>query len=262
LAEKLTTEELLAIFFADDLALASNDIEALKRGLKKLEEWCRENGLQVNAGKTKMMRFSKGGGRYAIQDRLLEIDGNRIEVVREFKYLGVTFQPRMSFSKHISEKLVQARAIVWSLGKLEDLDLRTAMRVFRMKVLPVITYCLTPLVKWFKLRDLKELDRIKYTFLKGILGLGKFTSSTLAGELCGETTLVRELERMGYEFSEGARNEYEEFRELRNLEFVIKRFSEGPAFESNKWREAKQKNRRIVTRITAVLRGGERMLHV
>ena len=48
----------------------------------------KENGLEVNADKTKYMVMSRG--RKAGQGHSMKIDNSSIERVEEFKYLGMT----------------------------------------------------------------------------------------------------------------------------------------------------------------------------
>ena len=61
-------------------------------------------------GKTKAMRFRKGGGR----SKKMEIKwrGKRIEEVKEFKYLGYVFKRNGGQEAHIRDRLRKAAAVM------------------------------------------------------------------------------------------------------------------------------------------------------
>lgn len=63
-----------------------------------LHAWCLENGMKVNIGKTKAMKFRRGG-RLARSDKIL-YDGTILEFVNSYDYLGVSFQTNLSVKKH------------------------------------------------------------------------------------------------------------------------------------------------------------------
>lgn len=60
---KIEGEKLKVLRYADDLIILAEEEEGMSRLLKRLERYCDEKGLVVNTGKTKRIRFRKGGGR-------------------------------------------------------------------------------------------------------------------------------------------------------------------------------------------------------
>lgn len=58
--------------------------------LARLERYVKEKGLEVNVGKSKIMRFRRGGGRK--KEIRWRWEGKEVEKVREYKYLGYIFQ--------------------------------------------------------------------------------------------------------------------------------------------------------------------------
>ncbi|EZA49461.1 hypothetical protein X777_11959 [Ooceraea biroi] len=56
--------------------------------IARLERYIDKKGMEVNIGKTKVMRFRKGGGR----ERKMKWrwKGKELEEVKEYKYLGYT----------------------------------------------------------------------------------------------------------------------------------------------------------------------------
>ena len=76
------------LMFADDTAIFSETIEGLQEGINKVSEYCKKWGITVNVTKTKIVVF-KRGGRLAKKESWVYRDA-KIEVVKQFKYLGCT----------------------------------------------------------------------------------------------------------------------------------------------------------------------------
>jgi len=70
--------------YADDLVLLAKNEESTKERMKRLERYLRNKNLQLNAEKSKMLCFRKGGQRRKVKWMW---KGKRIEEVSEFKYL-------------------------------------------------------------------------------------------------------------------------------------------------------------------------------
>ena len=58
-------ELVLALLFADDKVIRAEGEDELKRGLGVLDEWCREWGMKVNAGKCGVLHIRRGVKRTA-----------------------------------------------------------------------------------------------------------------------------------------------------------------------------------------------------
>ena len=73
--------------YADDLAICAPNVEVLQKCLVLLERYCCEHDLKVNIGKTKIVKFRRGG-RLAQSDKV-EYAGSKLEFVNRFEYLGI-----------------------------------------------------------------------------------------------------------------------------------------------------------------------------
>lgn len=98
------------LMYADDLVLFAEDRVTLQDMIDKLAEYCRAWGLVVNLNKSKTLVF-RNGGRKSIMDTWA-FDGNVIETVNEYRYLGVLFTYNLSFNKHLDEKLVTSKSAI------------------------------------------------------------------------------------------------------------------------------------------------------
>ena len=76
---------LVILLFADDIALFSYSTSGLQKQLDILAEFCLARGLSVNVKKTKTLVFER---RKGVTTAFL-YEGNVIEHVDEFKYLGI-----------------------------------------------------------------------------------------------------------------------------------------------------------------------------
>ena len=96
--------------FADDAgqwAVSKNiDLAAeyLQRDLGKLARWCAKCRIKLNPEKTKVIIFSKS--RSAIRaEPALSLYGDLLSYYPHIKFLGITFDNRMTFTKHFEEIL-------------------------------------------------------------------------------------------------------------------------------------------------------------
>jgi hypothetical protein len=95
--------------YSDDHVLYDSDtdteklLDRLSSQLLIMHEWCKENGVKINYTKTKFMIFHKPSDKSCNTDNLNSIkitNDIKIDRVYEHKYLGIIYDPHMSFSLH------------------------------------------------------------------------------------------------------------------------------------------------------------------
>ena len=103
------------ILFADDTNLfrSSHDINKLSceisQKLTKLDTWFAVNNLSLNVSKTNFMVFS---GNKSNQGIKLTINNQEIKRVYHTKFLGVTFDAKLTWKEHISNiRIKQAKCL-------------------------------------------------------------------------------------------------------------------------------------------------------
>ena len=133
--------------------------ESLIHNLGRVSEWCDLLGMKLNASKTKTMIVSRSRTMHP-QSTPLTIGGTVLKESDDLVILGVTFDSKMTFEKHLHSV---SRADSQRLGILRkswrDCHDRSLLgRWFRGFVLPVFEYCS---VVWCSAADthLKLLDR-------------------------------------------------------------------------------------------------------
>jgi len=72
-------------------------------------------GLSVNLGKSKIVVFRKGGNLSKLD--CFTFQGNSIEIVKEYKYLGVSFYWNGNFKNHFKERAASARIGIYSIWR-------------------------------------------------------------------------------------------------------------------------------------------------
>ena len=85
------------LMFADDTVIISKTKDGLQAGLDSLERYCMKWGLRVNANKTKIVVFRKGGKLKSSEK--WTYCGKFLEIVSSFKYLGCILSITGSFKK-------------------------------------------------------------------------------------------------------------------------------------------------------------------
>ena len=237
------------LMFADDLVIYSKNRQQVQRALDVLADWCRQNKITVNKSKTLAMKFRKGGR--LCSDDILNFDGERLAFTNEYTYLGVTLQTTMqSFTKHVKAKKKKALSGISALKHLPQTSLKTAKKIFNMKIRPIVEYSLRGIAQFLTVANLHELDKVKSAFFKKALGLHSSASSTFALGLCDESQYCEELVKGGFDFKRQVISEYREDIEERVWRNITERFTDGPAFLTSDWKDFGRKDRHVLTRTT------------
>ena len=112
-----------AFFFADDLGLkiAAKTLELLqitvKSAINEFKNWCESNDMILNAKKSKILWFCSS-----------ELDiGEEIESVDSVRVLGVIFDRKLNFSKHVSSIVDYCKKVRAPLYYLQKMGLNDSL---------------------------------------------------------------------------------------------------------------------------------------
>ncbi|MEW8548219.1 MAG: reverse transcriptase family protein [Candidatus Thiodiazotropha sp.] len=134
--------ELFLLLFADDVALLSDSVIGLQRQLNLLYDFCKDKKLQVNIRKTKVVVF-KNGPMLARNEKWT-FDGQRLDVVNCFSYLGLSLSMQLSFNRMASDQATKAKRVLISLlNSLYDLGQLPKdifFKIFDRKISPLLLY--------------------------------------------------------------------------------------------------------------------------
>ena len=173
--------KLLVLMYADDTVLLCDSEASMKKAIIALHNYCSDWRLKVNCDKTKVVVFSRGQvqtSRYNFQ-----LAGEAIEVVNDYKYLGVLFNYNGKFRKGELALQAQATRALYSIvGKSRKYDLPVDIQIelFNTMVVPILTYgC-----EIWGDNIIREVELLHMKFLKHVLYVHKYTSTdTVYGEL-------------------------------------------------------------------------------
>ena len=130
--------------FADDSSLmnAAENFDQLvaesKEDLKKIDNWCKLNLVEINWSKTKIMILTN---RKLKNDIEFKFNNNEIEHVKTFKLLGVTLDYKLNFKQHINNVCLAANRRLYSIKKIFFLPFLVKVQFFKSFILPVFDYC-------------------------------------------------------------------------------------------------------------------------
>jgi hypothetical protein len=180
----LTTliEEIFSLLFADDIALVSHTTVGLQNQLNMLSQASDRIGLVVNLEKTKIMVFRKGG-HLARHERWF-LNGQQLEVVNSYTYLGYTLTTKLSVDKGLEQITIKAKRktidIFRALWKIGCTDVKVFLRLFDLQVQPALTYA----AEIWGVKEVKKIEQVHMYACKKVLSVSQKTpNSMIYGEL-------------------------------------------------------------------------------
>src|SRR6218665_1476033 len=96
-----------ALQFADDQAMVAGKEDDLQRMMDRLNKTTTEYGMKINTKKTKVMKISRVEGEE--KNMKITIDGEEIEHVSEFCYLGSLISSDANCHKEIKKRMAKEK---------------------------------------------------------------------------------------------------------------------------------------------------------
>ena len=93
------------LLYADDPAILADSADDLQQALNIYADYCEFWRLTLNQQKSKVLIFSKG----KLPNYSFELNNSTLEIVKEYKYLGILFSKNNSFlatKKQIAEQVL------------------------------------------------------------------------------------------------------------------------------------------------------------
>ena len=132
---KIARRNINNLRYADDTILMAESEEELKSLLKKVKEESEQVGLKLNIQKTKIMASGPITS--------WQIDGETVETVSDFIFLGSKITADGDYSHEIKRHLLLERKVMTNLDsifKSRDVTLPTKVRLVKAMVFPVAMY--------------------------------------------------------------------------------------------------------------------------
>lgn len=126
------------IRYADDTLIMANNLIELQHMMDNVVQHSERFGLQLNVSKTKVIVFAK---THVAAN--LYINGEIVEQVAAFKYLGTNINSQSESKKEILSRIEQARRTFMNMKTFftrSDLSLELRIRMTRSYIFPILLY--------------------------------------------------------------------------------------------------------------------------
>jgi hypothetical protein len=102
--------------------------------------------------------------------KVIKINDKVIQVVHEFKLLGVTIDDKLKFDKYVSDVKKKVYCKLYSIKRLYQLSFDVKLQFFKTFILPHFDYCLS-LCIYMNNQTLTRLGKMYYTCIKRLFKL-------------------------------------------------------------------------------------------
>ena len=127
------------LLFADDTVLASDSMEGLQHLVNTFSLVCERRKLKVNVGKSKVMWCNRDGNK----GLNVSLNGECLEEVDRFKYLGVTISADGRMEGEISQRVSEGMKVFGAVRKVWEgkrMSVKAKMGMYKSIVVPTVLY--------------------------------------------------------------------------------------------------------------------------
>ena len=168
----ISDRKLSALLYADDIALLAKSEDDLQLLLNKLGDWCKRWRVLINTNKSKCVHFRKSKCKQT--DYNFMIGRNKLEVVDQYKYLGVIFTFNGNFTttaEALSKGAGRALGkIISNIHSFKEIEIKSFEKLFYSCVVPILDY--TSGV-WGN-RKFQAIENIQNRSIRYFLGVHRF----------------------------------------------------------------------------------------
>jgi hypothetical protein len=199
------------LVYADDTTVVTDTADKMKKLILLIENFCRLEGLILNASKTKWMKLNEPmyeiQGRAIIRPATMEekftLNSSRIEKVDQIKFLGAWTTCNNTNKLHIQKRAKAAYSALTTLKEMgfykQELNANVKGNLLQTFVRPRLTYAIEAL--GLSRDEKRTLVRIEGNILKKALEVPKTSYSTELYHAIGITSLNLALEKRSITFT-------------------------------------------------------------
>ena len=169
-------------------------VEYMQRDLDKLVRWCAKWRIELSPEKTKVIIFSKSQSAIRAEPAL-SLYGDLLSYYPQLKFPGITFDNRMTFTKHFEEisercnqKFHRLRMLV---SKNWGPSPATILQIYKQYVRPIFEYGIVSIITVSE-TVITKTQKVQNSFIRLALHLPKYMSARLLDEASG-LPYVREI---------------------------------------------------------------------
>ena len=154
-------------------------MEYLQRDLDKLARWCAKWRIKLNWEKTNVVIFSKSQSAIRAEPAL-SLYGDLLSYYPHIKFLGITFDNRMTFTKHFEKILERCNNKFHCLrilvNKKSGPRPATILQIYKQCVRPIFQYGIVSTITVSE-SVINKIQRVQNSFIRLALRLPKYVSS-------------------------------------------------------------------------------------
>lgn len=139
----IENSQISILLYADDIVLIAPDENRLQKQIDCLYKWCRKWRMCVNQDKTQVVHFRPV--RTAITEYTFKFGDSVLDLVKEYKYLGVVFDEHMYFRSNadiLSASACRAMGLLrYKLRYIKECRFSTYTNLYASFVCPILDYC-------------------------------------------------------------------------------------------------------------------------
>ena len=149
--------------FADDTIvvgqISNNDETEYRNEIENLVNWCNNNNLSLNVNKTKGIVIDVRKHR---EHAPVYINGDEVERVKSFKFLGVQITNNLSWSPHADTVVKKAHQRLYFLRRLTKFGMSATSltNFYRCTIESILSGCITAWYGSCSAQDRKELQKV------------------------------------------------------------------------------------------------------
>ena len=157
------------MLFADDIVIMAETEEQLQKLLNFVNDWCRKWRMKVNKDKTKVMHFRRKAHNRT--NSTFYLGGNELEIVDEYKYLGVFLDEYLDYNTCANILAGAAgRALGGIISKfksIKNVGFETFTKFYHSGIVPIIDYC----SGFWGFKTYNECNKIQQRALRYFVGV-------------------------------------------------------------------------------------------
>ena len=141
----------------------------VQKQMKDVSKYALENEMKLNKDKTKVMLFNSA--RQSDFMPIIEVDGQNIEVVEDFKLLGVMISSDLKWQANTEYITKKAYSRLWMIRRLKNLGLNISslVKVFTTQVRSVLEFGAVTWHPMLTIENSKSIERVQKSALATIL---------------------------------------------------------------------------------------------